>query len=199
LTNPKDERPNPDGRSTDQRKMAMDTIGIVSNIEGQPYRDIKRLWTLFERRYDSRAVRAYSHPHICYQAAKTSNVGQLKRDFQQLISQIRPFEIDVDGFRHFRKDVIYLGVRKTRELTRTHKVINRFLEAHCQDLFELYFPEHWIPHITLAMEDLTEDNFKKAWREFQGSDIRYKQRVRNICMVKWYPDGKIKIVRRYEL
>ena len=168
-------------------------------MEGQPYRNIKRLWTLFERKYDSRAVQAYSHPHICYQAAKTSNVGQMKKDLQQLVWQIRPFEIAVDGFRHFRNEVIYLGVRKTRELTKIHKLVHRFLETHCQDLFELYSPEHWIPHITLAMEDLSEDNFKRAWREFEGSSIHYKQRVHNICMVKWYPNGKIRIARRYEL
>jgi len=194
-----DEQANPNDCSVDQPKIAMDTIGIVSNIEGQPYKDIKRLWTLFERKYDSKAVQAYSHPHICYQAAKTSNAGELKKDLRHLILQIRPFEIEVNGLRHFRKDVIFLGVKKTRKLAAIHKLVHRFLEAHCQDLFELYFPEHWIPHITLAMEDLSEDNFRRAWREFKGSNIRYKQRVHNVCMVKWHPNGKIKIARRYEL
>jgi hypothetical protein len=49
------------------------------------------------------------------------------------------------------------------------------------------------------MEDLSEDNFKRAWREFKGANIRYRQRVHNVCMVKWYPNGKIRIARRYEL
>jgi 2'-5' RNA ligase len=179
--------------------MTMDTIGIVSNLEGQPYREVKKLWALFEREYNSRAIQSYSHPHFTYQIAKTSDVKRLKVDFQKVISRIAPFKIEVIGLRHFRKDVIYLAVKKTRELARIHKLIHRFLEAECRDMLELYAPEHWIPHVTLAMEDLTEDNFNRAWKELSPSRIRFKQRVGNLCMVKFYPGGKIRIAERYNL
>jgi 2'-5' RNA ligase len=177
----------------------MDTIGIVTNLEGRPYKKVKRLWNLFERKYGSKAIQAYSHPHFTFQAARTRDVRQLKMDFQTVASRIRPFEVEVDGIRHFRKDVIYLAVRKTRELARMHRLIDRFLRTQCQDLLELYAPEHWIPHITLAMEDLTEDNFEKAWSQLRGSKFRFKQILNEICMVKFYPDGKIRIAKRYQL
>ena len=179
--------------------MSPETIAIVSNLEGQPYKDVRRLWKLLERSYGCKAIQAYSHPHVSFQSARTPDVRQLKRDFENVVSQIRPFEIEVVGARHFRKDVIYLAVKRTRELAKIHKLINRFLESRCQDLVELYAPEHWLPHVTLAMEDLTEDNFEKAWMEFGGSNIRFKQRLHNICMVKWFPDGTIRIAKRYKL
>lgn len=179
--------------------MSVEMIGLVSNLEGESYRDVKKRWTLFDRKYNSRAIQAYSHPHFTFQIAKTPDIRQLKSDFVKLVSGIRSFEIEVEGFRHFRKDVIYMSVKKTRKLTRIHKLINRFMETRCHDLLELYAPENWIPHITLAQEDLTEDNFERAWREFKGSNIRFKQRIHNICMVKFYPDGKIRIAKRYNL
>jgi 2'-5' RNA ligase len=179
--------------------MSAEMIGIVSNLEGEPYRDVKKLWTLFERKYNSRAIQAYLHPHFTFQIAKTQDIRQLKSDFVKPLSGIKPFEIEVEGFRHFRKDVIYLAVKKTRELTRIHKLISRSMESRCSDLLELYTPENWIPHVTLAMEDLTENNFERAWKEFKGSNIRFKQRIHNICMVKFYPDGKIRIAKRYRL
>jgi 2'-5' RNA ligase len=179
--------------------MTTETIGIVANLRGQPYREVRRLWALFERKYGCKAIQAYSHPHVSFQAAKTRDIRRLKADFSEVVSQIGPFELEVNGVRHFRKDVIYLPVRRTRELVKIHKQVHRFLETHCQDLFELYAPEHWIPHVTLAMEDLTEDDFEKAWMELKASKVRFKQRLHQICMVKFHPDGKIRIANRYQL
>jgi 2'-5' RNA ligase len=179
--------------------MAAQLIGIVSNLEGQPYREVKKLWALFERKYNSRAIQAYSHPHFTYQIARTSDIKGLKAEFRKLARQLRPFKIEVHGAKRFRKDVIYLSVRKTRELAAIHREIHRFLETRCQDLLELYTPKNWIPHITLAMEDLTKDGFEEAWREFEGSRIAFKQRIHNLCMVKFLPDGKIRIARRHKL
>lgn len=179
--------------------MPSEKIAIVSNLEGQPYKDVRVLWKLFERKYLSKSIQAYSHPHVSFQSGTTPDVRQSKRDFENVASQIRPFQIEVMGARHFRKDVIYLAVKRTRELAKIHKLINRFLDGQCQDLVELYTPKHWLPHVTLAMEDLTEENFEKAWMEFGGSNIRFKQRLHNICMVKWFPDGTIRIAKRYKL
>jgi 2'-5' RNA ligase len=179
--------------------MTTETIGIVANLHGQPYREVRRLWALFERSYGCKAIQAYSHPHVSFQAAKTRDLGQLKADFRKAVSQIRPFEVEVNGVRHFRKDVIYLAVKRTRELVKMHRQVHRFLETHCQDIVELYSPKHWIPHVTLAMEDLTEDDFEKAWSQLRGSKFRFKQRLHQICMVKLHPDGKIRIAKRYQL
>jgi 2'-5' RNA ligase len=179
--------------------MRSERIAIVSNLEGQPYKDVRRLWKLFERKYLSKSIQAYSHPHISFQSGTTHDVRQIKRDFESLAYQMTSFEIEVTGARHFRKDVIYLAVKRTRELAKTHKLIHRFLDDQCQGLDELYAPQHWLPHVTLAMEDLTEENFENAWMEFEGSNIRFKQRIHNVCMVKWLPDGRIRIAKRYKL
>jgi 2'-5' RNA ligase len=56
-----------------------------------------------------------------------------------------------------------------------------------------------MPHITLAMDDLTEQNFDKAWNRFKRSKIEFEQELHNICLVKWCSDGEIKIAKRYEL
>jgi 2'-5' RNA ligase len=179
--------------------MAMDTIGIVSNIEGQPYKDIKRIWAWLEREHNCVAYQAYSHPHLSFQAATTSDIRQLKRDMSMLTSRIKPFEIEVGGLLHFDKKVICLKIRKTRELVKIHTLVNQFLEARCRDLFDYYVPDNWIPHVTLAQEVPTAGSFDKAWRELRESKIRFRQRLNNICMVKWYPNGKIKIHSRYSL
>ena len=177
----------------------MDTIGVVSNLEGMPYKDIKKLWARLEREYDCVAYEAYSHPHVSFQAAKTADIRGLKREMQKLASEINPFEIEVGGLLHFDKKVICLKIKKTRELSEVHKLINQFLEARCRDLFHYYISTNWIPHITVVQDIPAAGSFERAWRELRDSKIKFRQRLSNICMVKWYPNGKIKIARRYEL
>jgi len=177
----------------------MDTIGVVSNLEGKAYKDIKKLWARPEREYNCVAYEAYSHPHVSFQAARTSDIKGLKKEMQKLTSRIRPFEIEVGGLLHFDKKVICLQVKKTRELAEVHKLINRFLEARCRDLFHYYIPANWIPHITVVQEIRAAKSFEMAWRELKDSKIKFRRRLGNICMVKWYPDGKIKIARSYKL
>jgi 2'-5' RNA ligase len=177
--------------------MSADTIGIVSNLEEEPYQLVKRYWNLFERKFNSVAIQDYSHPHVSYQAARTNNIRALKKDFEKIIAQIKPFEIEVNGVRQFDEKVIYLGIKKTTKLVKIHKLIHSFLKDNCHGLFKHYAPEIWIPHVTLAMDDLSKANFKKAWFELKDSKIEFKQSIHNVCMVKWYPGGKIKIAKRY--
>jgi 2'-5' RNA ligase len=177
----------------------VETIGIVSNLEGQLYKNVKKLWVSLERKYDCTAFQQYPHPHVSFQAARTLDIRQLKTDFQKLVSQIKPFEIEVGGLRHFDKKVIYLQIGKTQELVKIHRLVDHFLKTRCQDLFEYYTPKNWIPHLTLAQKIPNVRNFEKAWRELTDSRLRFRQKLHNICMVKWYPDGKIKIAKRYIL
>ena len=179
--------------------MFINQIWILSILEDQPYKDVKIFWKLFEKKYRSVGVQIFSHPHITFQGGKTYNLGQLKKDFQKTVSKIKPFEIEVSGIAHFNKKVIYLKVEKTNNLIELNNLINQFLKEHCKSLLEYYLPKNWIPHICLAMDNLTERDFEKAWDELKDSKFRFKQKLHNICIVKRHPDGKIKIAKKYEL
>lgn len=177
----------------------METIGVLSILEGKPYKVVKKLWKIFEEKYNSVGVQVFSHPNITFQAGETENLKQLKKDFEILVNEIKPFEIEVDGFGHFDKKVIYLKVKKNSGLIEINKKVNDFLRSYCFKLFEYYTPKNWIPHITLAMGDLTKENFEIAWNELRNKKFRFKQRLHNLCIVKWYPSGKIKIVKKFNL
>jgi len=176
----------------------MNTIGILSILEGESYKTVKRLWKLFETKYNSTGVQTFAHPNITFQGGKIDNLKELKKDFEILIKKIKPFEIEINGLGHFNKKVIYLKVKKTKELININKLINQFLRSYSSELFEYYVPKNWIPHITLAMDDLTEKNFKKAWFELKKQKWNFKQQIHNICIVKWYPN-KIRIIKKYYL
>ena len=174
----------------------MDTIGILSILEDQPYEEVKRLWKLFEKSYNSIGVQTFNHPNLTFQGGEVTDTKALTRDFKGLAAEIEPFEIEVDGFGSFRKRVIYLRVKKSREITRINGIVNQHLESRGETVFEEYTPERWIPHITVAMGDLAESEFDKAWSSLSGVKFGFVQKLHNICLVKRYSSGKIKILRK---
>jgi len=179
--------------------MAINTIGILSILENKQYKEVKKLWKLFEKKYNSTGVQSFNHPNITFQCGKTSNIKQLTNDFQGIISAIKPYEINVSEIGHFNKEAIYLKVKNSNNLLNINKLINRFLKNYCKELFENYNPQNWVPHITLAMNDLTNKNFENAWHELSNITIEFKQTLHNICIVKVFPDSKIRIIKKFEL
>jgi 2'-5' RNA ligase len=176
----------------------MVTVGILSILEDEPYKMTRKLWKLFERTYRSRGVQTFNHPNITFQAVKTTNLKELRKEFQKVVGEIEPFEIEVDGVGHFDKKVIYLSVKKTKNLARINKLANEFLRMY-GELFESYYPDRWTPHITLAMEDLTETSFDQAWNRLANHKIEFRQTLHNICIVKQQRSAKIRIDKRYQL
>lgn len=92
-----------------------------------------------------------------------------------------------------------MEIAKTRKLIEIQRRMNQFLKRRCKGLPEYYEPRNWLPHVTLAMDDLTGRNFENAWAELKDSTVRFRQKLHNLCIVKQYPSGKIRIDRRYEL
>jgi 2'-5' RNA ligase len=173
----------------------MDTIGILSILEDQPYKQVKRLWKLFEVQYNSVGVQAFNHPNLTFQGGETADIKALTREFNDLASEIEPFEIKVDGFGSFNR-VIYLRVKKSREITGINEVVNQRLKSLSATVFEEYTPERWIPHITVAMDDLVESEFDKAWSALSREKFGFEQTLHNLCLVKRHSSGKIKILRK---
>lgn len=115
-----------------------------------------------------------------------------------MVRDIEPFEIEVDGIGHFDKKVIYLRVKKTKNLVRINELANEFLRKY-GELFEPYYPDKWMPHITLAMKDLREASFDRAWSELAKQKTEFRQTLHNICIVKQQENEKIRIDKRYRL
>jgi 2'-5' RNA ligase len=174
----------------------MDKIGILSILEDKPYKDVKLLWKRFEKQYNSIGVQTFNHPCLTFQGGEVKDIKVLTRDFRDFAAEIDPFEIEVDGFGSFDRRVIYLKVRKSREIVRINEVVNQHLKGRCVTVFEEYTPERWIPHITVAMDDLLENEFDKAWSSLSGVKLRFEQKLHNLCLVKRYSSGKIKILRK---
>lgn len=179
-----------------------DIIGILSVLEGPLAAESKRLWQLFEARYASRGVQSFDYPNLTFQAGTCQDMAAATHALVSLSQALHPFEVIVDSLAYFEgpSKTVFLKVRLTDELRRIHGAVHRALQPCGAGIYQRYLPEQWQPHITLAMDDLTEENFARAWKDFQDYHPFYEQQISNLCLV--YMDRStehIKIARRKSL
>jgi 2'-5' RNA ligase len=176
-------------------------VGVVSVLEGELYKESKRMWRFFEREYNSKAIQNFAHPHLSFQGGICEDIKMIDANLKKLSLQIRPFPVRIEGINTFKKPdrAIFMEVVRTKTLQRIHKKIDALLGKYCSRTFKLYSPQNWHPHVTLAHGDLTPNNFQKAKKDLENYHPRYKLRVHNICLVRWYDEDKIRIHKKYVL
>jgi 2'-5' RNA ligase len=177
------------------------TIGIAALLTGNERDEVLRFWNVFETEFNSIGVQTFDHPNLGFQGGNCSNIDTLKDELLDLCVTLSPFEVIVEGFGFFEvpSKVVYLKVLKTDELNELHKKINYSLEKCYGNLFEFYTPENWVPHITLAMDDLSEtdfNNFKERYKDYLPS---FKQKISNLALVEFKNNGRVELLSSFEI
>ncbi|MEH7110715.1 2'-5' RNA ligase family protein, partial [Bacillus sp. JJ1764] len=183
-----------------RRSMAL-TVGIASLLTDEQKYEVLRFWDIFEKDFNSVGVRSFDHPNLGFQGGRCSNISILKEELSKLCTKISPFDFTVDGFGFFEvpSKVVYLQVKKTNEILDVHKKINSTLAKCCEDLFHFYTPENWVPHITLAMDDLSEINFEKFKNKYEHYSPSLKQTFSNLALVEFKENGRVELLYKYEI
>ena len=176
------------------------TIGVLSLLEGPARQEALRLWQLFETEYDSRGVQTFAHPHLTFHAGTCLDVSELEVALTKLCQEFHPFEVLIDRLGYFDEPtpVIFMRVVPTPQLLALHRQIGEFMGFHCVGLYEHYLPDRWVPHVTLAMGDLTPANFERAWRDLRGLRPQFRQVLSNMHLVRRDDEtGLVEIVASY--
>lgn len=152
--------------------------------------EARRLWMLFETEYGSKGVQSFDFPNITFQAGPCRDVSLLKENLGALAHQLQPFEVVIDGLGYFESPskVVFLKVRPTADLRRSHQAVSEWLEKHFGSLYHNYLPGAWIPHVTVAMKDLTDEAFTRAMHQLRQYHPHYRQILANINLVHSFGD-----------
>ncbi len=169
-------------------------IGIVGILQGQSAALVKKIWKDFEKKYGTVKVQSFPHPHITFQGGLTSNLNELKSAFEKFGNEVSPFQLKAEGIGYFENNIIYIKINRKKEILNLNKNINHFLKSHCDELVEQYSPLNWVPHITLAMEDIKKKDFKNALKDLENFNLTFSETVGHLTLVKLQKDNTIKII-----
>lgn len=127
-----------------------------------------------------------SPPHITLQPPfewSVENVPVLEQCLRAFASFRGSVPIILNGFGVFAPRVIYINVVKTQELL----ILQADLMAHLETVLGIVDPvsktRPFCPHITVAFRDLTQQNFKVAWTEFQQRQLHFEFTADNLTLL----------------
>lgn len=136
--------------------------------------EVRQIQQYFAHHYASCHAQK-SPPHITLQPPfqwSVENLPSLLQLLNQFAIEHKPIPIILHGFGAFSPRVIYVNVVKTQELLD----LQADLIAACASLgvVDRVATRAFTPHMTVAFRDLSRQNFKLAWSEFQQQQLHFE-------------------------
>ncbi|GAA6623930.1 2'-5' RNA ligase family protein [Scytonema sp. NUACC26] len=121
-----------------------------------------------------------SPPHITLQPPfewADTDIPLLEEHLATFASSQHSIPIVLNGYAAFIPRVIYIDVVRSPELLTLHLNLMSYLETHLAIIDKVGKTRPFVPHMTVAFKDLTRQNFKAAWSEFEKSQVHFELTV----------------------
>jgi 2'-5' RNA ligase len=118
-----------------------------------------------------------SPPHITLQPPfewADANLPLLEAFLKEFASEQQPVAIKLKGFDAFAPRVIYINVVRNQELLTLQADLMTYTESNLRIVDKVSKTRPFAPHITVAFRDLTKQNFKAAWPEFEKRQLHFE-------------------------
>ncbi|MBW4583501.1 MAG: 2'-5' RNA ligase family protein [Tildeniella nuda ZEHNDER 1965/U140] len=147
--------------------------------------DANAIKQVFADRYNSHAA-LKSPPHITLQppfAWALEAMPALHQNLGEFAARSAPLPITLSDFGAFPPHVIYINVLKTPALL----ALQTALMAHMEQMGivdAVSKMRSFSPHMTVGFRDLTEENFKLAWSEFQQVPLQLEFTAAHLTLLR---------------
>jgi 2'-5' RNA ligase len=138
--------------------------------------DANQIKQYFADNYASRHAQN-SPPHITLQPPfqwVNSDVSTIEASLAEFASEKQSLPITLNGFAAFAPRVIYIDVVKSQELLTLQADLMAYVEANLDIVDKVGKTRPFAPHMTVAFRDLTPQNFKAAWPEFENRQLHFE-------------------------
>ena len=166
--------------------------GLVSLLPEPYYARVKNIWQELESLFGLKGIQTTPYPHFSWQIGE-EYATQLLDEAAQDVSKITPpLQITTTGLGIFTgpNPVIYIPVVKTPALAEAHFCIWQRFQKIGEGINPYYSPDLWMPHISLAYEDVTAQNIGEVMRWLAFQDFSWEMTIDNISYI-CEPAGKI--------
>lgn len=166
--------------------------GLVSLLPEPYYGRVEKIWQELETRFGLTGIQVTPYPHFSWQIGEDYSMDLLAEAAQEVGTATPPLLVTTAGLGLFTgaNPVIYISVVKTPALVAVHRLIWQRFEHVCQGVSPLYSPGLWMPHISLAYEDVTPKNIGPAMQWLAFQDFTWEMKIDNISYI-CEPSGTI--------
>ncbi|MEA5497663.1 2'-5' RNA ligase family protein [Limnoraphis robusta] len=158
-------------------------IALLPPMEVQ--NEVTQIKQYFAQNYNSSHA-LKSPPHVTLQPPfkwLTEDFYLLEECLTEFAKIYAPIPITLSGFGSFPPRVIYVNVIKTPELMEIKKHLMSHLETTLTLVDEVSKSRPFSPHMTVAFKDLTRQNFKLGWQEFEHKPLKFEFTVSQLTLL----------------
>ncbi|SHM26071.1 2'-5' RNA ligase [Chitinophaga jiangningensis] len=128
-------------------------------------------------------------PHITLQVPFTADPALEKAFCDELTEFAKtqaPFEVSLNGFGTFpnkQNRVLFINVEKSETMSAMHRQLINFLRKEF-GFSTMLARTGFTPHVTVAFKDLDDEQFNKAWPEYENKEYQATFKVNNLYFLR---------------
>jgi 2'-5' RNA ligase len=128
-------------------------------------------------------------PHITLQVPFTADPALEKAFCDELAEFAKtqaPFEVSLNGFGTFpnkQNRVLFINVEKSDTMSALHRQLINFLRKEF-GFSTMLARTGFTPHVTVSFKDLTDEQFEKAWPEYENKEYEATFKVNNLYFLR---------------
>jgi 2'-5' RNA ligase len=166
--------------------------GLVTLLPEPYYKQVESIWIELEEKFGLQGIRVTPYPHFSWQIAGDYNQDKLFNLMEKISLEQTIIKTHTTGLGLFTGDspVIYIQVVKTPQMMDLHKRIWDLSEKITTMRSPYYAPDNWIPHISIAYEDVNRNTIKGLFEDLAFRDFHWEITIDNLAFI-FEPDGKI--------
>jgi hypothetical protein len=164
--------------------------GILSLLDSSHSQQVKDLWAELEQRFGLTGVLEFPYPHVSFQISEGYALETIEERLSDTVSRFKPIQVQTAGLGLFvaPAPVLYIPVVRATALDRIHRLLWKAFPPLSGD-GGYYSPNQWMPHISLAVGDLTPEMLPDVTRLFAGRDFHWKITLDNLAFAAKTAEG----------
>jgi 2'-5' RNA ligase len=134
--------------------------GIVALLDDEHTARVEALWDELSKSCGLTYIQLTPFPHFSWHIAEDYDFKKLEDKIFHIAQQIPPFTVQTTGLGIFtgKAPVVYIQVVKDHQLLKLHQHIWEETNPFGSGISAHYSPDQWMPHITLANRDVSDEN-----------------------------------------
>lgn len=160
---------------------------IISKLDPDSSTTVSNLWLKLRDNCGLSGIYKTPTPHFTWFAADDLDLPEVTSALSKLAESAEPFTIHTFGLGIFtgRNPILYLPMVKSIKLINLHHEIWNNFEQFSQEPNLYYSPKLWVPHITIALNDLTHENLSCALETVAFDPIELFVTVDNLNIAEY--------------
>ena len=164
---------------------------IISEFDMESTRAIRDLWQQLCKLCGLKEIYHLPTPHFTWMLADDMDIDRVSALINQIAGMHESLSIQTFGLGIFtgQTPVLYLPIAKTSSVLQLHQKIWEKVQPFSDGMHQYYSPSSWIPHITLALKDLTQEKLSCAMSEIAFRTLELSCTAELLALVA-YKNGR---------